>query len=73
MFCAYFELFARFLRADASTKQAIAEIRQSLLQLPRWPEMVTFEEMNIEPPEIKLMQSMVSIIQAQTETRLLKK
>lgn len=73
MFCAYFELFARFLRTNAETKEPVAEIRQALLRLPRWPEMVTFEEMNIKPPEIELIQTMVSFIQAETEKRLLKK
>lgn len=51
LFCLYFELFERYLRAGAKVRSAILEIREDLLLDPRWPEIVTFEEMNLKPPK----------------------
>jgi hypothetical protein len=72
MFCSYFELFPRFLRADRDTKAKIDKIRKGILTIPRWPEMVTPEEMNVDPPEIDFMRTMISIMQGATQKRLLK-
>lgn len=50
LFSFYFELFGRFIRPPKPVKSLIAEIRYELLTQPRWPEMVTFEEMNAPAP-----------------------
>lgn len=50
LFCFYFELFGRFIRADADTKRIVTDMRELLLSEARWPEMVTYEEMNLSPP-----------------------
>ena len=73
MFCVYFELFARFIRSADHTKKLVTDIRQSILRIPRWPEMSTFEEMNLEPPKIGFVQQLVSLVQSDTQKRLLKK
>ena len=73
MFCSYFELFARFLHTNDDTKQTISEIRQSVLRTPRWPEMTTFEEMNLKPPETSILQYMFMSVQSLTTNRLLTK
>ena len=72
MFCSYFELFARFLRTDDNVKNTVNAIRQAILREPRWPEMITPEEMNIEPPKIGVLQHVFSIMQSESEKRLLK-
>jgi hypothetical protein len=51
LFCLYFELFGRFLRAGANVRNLVVEMRKDLLLEPRWPEMVTYEEMNLKPPK----------------------
>ena len=48
LFCLYFEFFGQFLRLNQEEKSAVRELRKYLLSLPRWPEMITFEEMNID-------------------------
>lgn len=73
MFCSYFELLARFLRTDASTKETIQRIRESILSELRWPEMTTFEEMNLQRPKMTLVQTLVGFNRAATAKRLLDK
>ena len=51
MFCVYFELFARLLRPGKKIRPEIDDVRNSILSLFRWPEMVTFEEMNVPVPD----------------------
>ena len=48
--CLYFEFFGRFLKPNREEKEAIKELRKHLLGIPRWPEIVTYEEMNIPIP-----------------------
>ena len=50
LFCLYFELFGRFLRPNQKEKAGVIGMREYLLGIPRWPEMITFEEMNFELP-----------------------
>jgi hypothetical protein len=50
LFCCYFELFGRFIRADKKAKAQIIELRWNLVSEIRWPEMITHEEMNLKPP-----------------------
>lgn len=52
LFCLYFELFEDFIDPSPSDKNANRELRNLLLQQPRWPEMVTFEEMNQPYPTV---------------------
>lgn len=50
LFCCYFELFAQFLRPDKTVARQVIELRWNLVSEMRWPEMVTHEEMNLDPP-----------------------
>ena len=47
LLCLYFELFDNFLKPNESETEAIVELRRYLLWIARWPEMLTFEEMNV--------------------------
>lgn len=71
LFCVYFEFFGRQLRPGREIKKTISEIRKSILMKPRWPEMVTFEEMNLEVPEPSPIQHMISFVQSKKHTRLM--
>ena len=51
LLCLYFEFFGRFLRPNQKEKSAVKELRKYLLSVFRWPEIVTFEEMNIDVPQ----------------------
>ena len=53
LLCLYFEFFGEFLEPNQEEENAIAELRKYLLERPRWPEMVTFEEMNVPDPLAK--------------------
>ena len=48
--CLYFEFFDHCLRPKQEEKEAIEELRKYLLSIFRWPEIVTYEEMNIPIP-----------------------
>jgi len=50
LFCLYFEFFGRLLRPNRRQHAIVEEIRHHIFMTPRWPEMVTFEEMNQNPP-----------------------
>ena len=71
MFCAYFELFARFLRPGKTIKPRIDDIRNSILSIIRWPEMVTFEEMNIPVPKPNILVNALSVVVSQESKKLL--
>ena len=49
--CLWFELFDGKFGASERDEAAILELRECLLERNRWPEIVTFEEMNIKVPE----------------------
>jgi Family of unknown function (DUF5677) len=72
LFCVFFESFDVDLQLTAKVSRIISAIRHDILLESRWPEMVTFEEMNIQPPEDRTIPRVVlSAIQAQkTETLL---
>jgi hypothetical protein len=72
LFCVFFEFFKPHLRPTAKVSRIISAIRQDIILEPRWPEMVTFEEMNIQPPEDRgILRVVLSAIQAEeTETLL---
>lgn len=48
--CLWFEFFSEQLDAGEHEGAAVAALRKYLLSRPRWPEMVTFEEMNFPAP-----------------------
>ena len=51
LFCLYCEAFEEDIDPSVDEKIALAELRNHLLQQSRWPEMVTFEEMNVDVPQ----------------------
>lgn len=53
LLCLYFEFFSEFLEPDQKEENAVAELRKYLLEIPRWPEMITFEELNVSDPTTK--------------------
>jgi hypothetical protein len=55
----YFELFPKFLRPDHAIKSAVTDLREFLGVQLRWPEMVTFEEMNQPVPESAFERSLM--------------
>jgi len=72
IFCVYFEFFSAVLRPDQKERATIGKIREQVLFTPRWPEMVTFEEMNLEAPkEGRTLQMIVSALQAVSRKRLI--
>ena len=67
LFCLYFELFPRFLRPDQDTKEAVDDLRSRIVRIFRWPEIVTFEEMNLPTPEVnKLVAAVLLVRYSQT-------
>src|SRR6266853_2046504 len=50
LFCIYFELLRSHLRPDVKTMQTVAKLREAIRNVNRWPEIVTFEEMNLKAP-----------------------
>lgn len=74
LFCLYFEFFAYVLRPSAAERAIVSEIRQYVLLTHRWPEMVTFEEMNQKPPKGgQMFRILVSAFQAASRPRLITK
>ena len=53
LLCLYFEFFSEFLEPNQEEENAVAELRKYLLEIPRWPEMITFEELNVPDPTTK--------------------
>jgi hypothetical protein len=54
LLCLYFEMFSRIVRPPQDVRAALANLREHLLRQERWPEMVTFEEMNLTPPRLSI-------------------
>jgi hypothetical protein len=74
MFCLYFEFFRTVLRPGAKERAIVDKIRERILYTARWPEMVTFEEMNQKPPEGgEVMRMILSAAQAASRKRLISK
>lgn len=71
MFCVYFELFARFLRPGKAIQPKINDIRNSILSIVRWPEMVTFEEMNRPVPDLGIIINAISVYLSRSRKSLL--
>lgn len=51
LLCLYFEIFEDYILAESLVKTTILELRKEILSYTRWPEMITFEEMNIQAPK----------------------
>jgi hypothetical protein len=74
LFCLYFEFFSAILRPTANERAIVDEIRKGVLFTPRWPEMVTYEEMNQQPPaDGETFRMIVSALQAVSRKRLISK
>lgn len=54
LLCLYFELFGQSFNLKQKEKIAVKELRKHLLDIFRWPEMITFEEMNHPLPPVRL-------------------
>jgi Family of unknown function (DUF5677) len=74
LFCLYFEFFGAVLRPTAKERAIIDDIRKDVIYTRRWPEMVTYEEMNQKPPtDDETMRMIVTAIQAVSRKRLIAK
>ncbi|MEK0177924.1 DUF5677 domain-containing protein [Microcoleus anatoxicus] len=51
LFCLYFEFFEHDMILTTTVKNIISSIREAILLDNRWPEMITFEEMNKAVPQ----------------------
>ena len=65
------ELFARYLRTNTKTKKIVEELRKEIIRIPRWPELTTFEEMNLSPPKMKFWQKMGPYFQSESIKKFL--
>lgn len=50
----YFEFFGTAFGMDDEVAQAVKALRRSLVMKNRWPEMITFEEMNVSVPKLNI-------------------
>ena len=50
LLCLYFEVFEDCLEPTECEKESVEGLRKHLLRIFRWPEMVTYEEMNLAVP-----------------------
>jgi hypothetical protein len=74
LFCLYFEFFGSVLRPGAEERAIINEIRRHVIMTYRWPEMVTFEEVNQKAPnEGRMFRMLVSGLQAGSRSNLISK
>ena len=70
LLCVFFELFESFIKPDPVAINTIQKIRELLIRQFRWPELVTFEEMNLrvpEPPRIPTMILFASYMASQSD------
>lgn len=51
LFCLYFEFFSQDIAPTTAVESVIMSVREAILKDNRWPEMITFEEMNKEVPQ----------------------
>ena len=71
MFCVYFELFRRLLRPGRDVQKRVDAIRDEILAVVRWPEMITFEEMNLPVPDPGILINALSVAMQKESTQLL--
>ena len=73
LFCVYFEFFTDFLQPDSEVNETIKEIRKWVIRQSRWPEMLTFEEMNLKVPQKNgVLRFVHSFIQAEESKGFIK-
>lgn len=65
----YFTEFETLLATPDDVSKRVQSIRKSLTLIPRWPEIVTFEEMNIEPPDYRMSAFLATIFQASQDEK----
>ena len=51
LLCLYFEIFKEYILAESLIEATVLNLREEILSYTRWPEMITFEEMNIQAPK----------------------
>ena len=71
LLCCFAELFETVIIIDEQTKSKFNDLRSDLLMTPRWPEMVTFEEMGKQPPELTISQTTIMSLLSTSRDRLL--
>ncbi len=62
LFTLYFEFFPRFLKPGDRIQGKVEQLRELILREQRWPEMVTFEEMNQAVPKKNIIQFLIQSI-----------
>ncbi len=66
-FLLYFEFFAGFLRPGPTIRPELSNARLSLRAMPRWPEMVTWEEMNLTPRRSDFLSRFATLVHARDQ------
>lgn len=64
LLCLYFEVLGRVIRSSQETQETVANLREFLLSQERWPELVTFEEMNVKPPDRSILRLLTRAAEA---------
>jgi Family of unknown function (DUF5677) len=59
LFCLYFEFFSQNIVLTTTVENVVSSIREKILLDNRWPEMITFEEMNKAVPQFYREQPML--------------
>jgi hypothetical protein len=63
LFSIYFEFFGDLLNADVEVRNQVKSLRNALVMYPRWPEMITFEEMNKDLPDYQQLNWLSATVQ----------
>ena len=72
LFCTYAELFPTILRPNKTDRARLGAIRASIQSVVRWPEMITFEEMNLPVPDPGIIINALGVVLQQSNTRLIR-
>lgn len=59
LLCIFFELFRSHIKMDNAANDVIERVRKLIIEESRWPELVTFEEMNIQVPKLPQIPTMI--------------
>jgi hypothetical protein len=73
LLCLYFERFRAFFRLAPREASAVTALRADLRALERWPEIVTHEEMNLQPPKFQIVALLARVLDAKRNRPLLQK
>jgi hypothetical protein len=63
----FYESFHSKLGLNPKMEKYIEELREWIDSLMRWPELITFEEMNIKTPSL-ILQALYNVTKGYTET-----